>query len=130
MKRLLSITFIALAIIALVAAAGCSSSTPPTATTTSPPTTPATSTAPSADKPATAVSIVNMAFSPDQLTVQVGDTVTWTNNDSVPHTVTGADFDSGAMATGATYSYTFVKAGTFDYTCTIHPQMLARVTVQ
>jgi amicyanin len=83
------------------------------------------------------VEIKNFAFSPAGLTVKVGTTVTWTNNDQVAHTVTvdeaneaDPDFaDSGSINPGETYSYTFTQAGTYDYHCTPHPMMKASVTV-
>jgi len=132
MKRFITLTTLALAGLALVVASGCSSSTPAATPAATPP--PATSGSSSTAAPAaagTAVTIANFAFSPAEVTVKVGDTVTWTNNDSVPHTVTGADFDSGQMAPGATYSHAFSKAGSFDYKCTIHPSMApGKVTVQ
>jgi amicyanin len=79
------------------------------------------------------VNIINLAFDPTPLTVTVGTTVTWTNNDSVEHTVTStsgpASFDSGRMMKGDTFSFTFDQAGTYDYFCTIHPFMRAQVIV-
>lgn len=71
------------------------------------------------------VSIKNFAFSPQSLTVSKGATVTWTNNDSVNHTVTSTTgvFDSGLINTGKSFSYTFSNAGTYSYKCTIHPSM-------
>jgi plastocyanin len=76
----------------------------------------------------------NQGFSPDAITVVLGvnSTVVWTNNDSQPHTVTanGAGFDSGYMAPGATYTYTFSAPGTYDYHCTYHPWMTGTVTVK
>jgi plastocyanin len=80
-----------------------------------------------------AVAIKNFAFAPAALTVKVGTTVTWTNQDSDAHTVTsqnnGGPLASAALSTGQTYSFTFTKAGTYAYLCTIHPFMTATVTV-
>ncbi|HEX2221386.1 MAG TPA: cupredoxin family copper-binding protein [Candidatus Limnocylindria bacterium] len=78
------------------------------------------------------VSIDNFAFMPANLTVAVGDTVTWTNNDDAPHTATAGNgaFDSGNLDNGQTYSFTFTTAGTFSYICEIHPQMTGTITVQ
>ena len=63
----------------------------------------------------------DMKFNPEDLTINVGDTVTWTNNDGMAHTATStggpASFDSGNIATGATWSFTFTEAGTYDYKC-------------
>ncbi len=80
--------------------------------------------------PAASVTIQNFAFTPQTLTVKAGTTVTWTNSDSAPHTVTSADGIStsanttslfnGSVNPGQTFSYTFTKAGTYYYLCTIH----------
>jgi plastocyanin len=78
-----------------------------------------------------AVSIKNFAFNPPNTTVSAGTTVTWVNNDQVPHTVTANDgaFDSGTLQPGQSYSFTFDKPGTYAYHCNIHPYMTATVTV-
>ena len=86
----------------------------------------------------TTVTIENFAFMPAELTVPVGTTVVWTNEDSVAHTVTAgtpdspdtALFDSGDMNQGDTFSYTFDEPGSFAYFCTIHPNMTATVIVE
>jgi plastocyanin len=133
MKRFITLATLALAVLALVVVSGCSSSTPAATTpaATPPATTSGSSSTAAPAAAGTAVSIANFAFSPAEVTVKVGDTVTWTNNDSVPHTVTGADFDSGQLVPGATFPHTFTKAGTFAYKCTIHPSMApGKVTVQ
>ncbi|MFF2503548.1 cupredoxin family copper-binding protein [Streptomyces sp. NPDC058067] len=82
---------------------------------------------------ANAVAIKNFAFSPTRLKVKVGTRVTWTNQDTDAHTVTsagsGGPLHSAALATHATYSYTFTKPGTYAYLCTIHPFMTATVEV-
>jgi len=79
-----------------------------------------------------AVSIKSFAFSPPSLTVAAGTTVTWTNNDSVAHTVTAdnGSFDSGQIQPGATYSHTFASAGSVAYHCSNHPFMKATVSVK
>ncbi len=79
-----------------------------------------------------AVSIAGFSFKPATITVAVGATVTWTNQDSAGHTVTADDssFTSERLATGATFSHTFATAGTFTYHCAIHSSMKATVTVQ
>jgi len=72
------------------------------------------------------------AYSPQTLTVKAGTKVTWVNKDTVTHTVTSHGislFDSGNLATGATFSYTFARAGTYPYYCTIHPWMKGTVVV-
>jgi glucose/arabinose dehydrogenase/plastocyanin len=79
-----------------------------------------------------------LAFSPAQLTVPVGTTVVWQNEDNLAHTVTAGRhtgpeperFDSGLFDPGESFSYTFDEAGTFDYYCTIHPAMQATITVE
>ncbi|MFM9106920.1 MAG: cupredoxin family copper-binding protein, partial [Chloroflexota bacterium] len=78
------------------------------------------------------VAIANYAFDPAALDVAAGTTVTWTNKDTVPHTVTAVDksFDSGNMPPGATFSHTFATAGTVDYICQYHGGMKATVTVK
>jgi plastocyanin len=79
------------------------------------------------------VSMEGIKFNPGKITVAKGDTVTWTNNDSVGHDVTGDDFksgDAGGMQNGDTFEFTFDKAGTFDYVCTVHPGMQGTVTVE
>jgi len=81
---------------------------------------------------ANAVSIVNMSFTPATLTVSVGTTVTWTNNDGMTHTVTSdaSSFDSGDITMGSKYSRVFSVAGTFTYHCTIHPAMKGTIVVK
>ena len=79
-----------------------------------------------------AVTISNFAFAPASLTIPAGSTVTWTNKDEEPHTVVSSDgttFHSPGMDTGATYSFTFQNAGTFEYICSIHPMMHGTVVV-
>jgi plastocyanin len=79
-----------------------------------------------------AVTIAGFAFDPATVTIQVGDSVTWTNDDSAPHTATAEDgsFDTGQLATGDSETVTFDTAGTFDYICSIHPQMTGSVVVE
>ena len=77
------------------------------------------------------VVIKGFAYTPATLTVKVGTTVKWTNNDSVAHTVTSDTglFDSGELASGDSYSFTFSQAGTFAYHCAMHPSMVASIVV-
>jgi len=78
------------------------------------------------------VSIENFQFGPGDLTVSVGDTVTWRNDENdVPHTSTadGGLWDSATLRAGDTYSFTFTEPGTYTYLCTIHPSMTATITV-
>ena len=77
------------------------------------------------------ISIQGNAFSPDNLSIKVGDTVTWINNDSYAHTVKASksEFDSGNMASGVKFSITFSKEGTYDYICGIHTFMTGKIVV-
>jgi plastocyanin len=79
-----------------------------------------------------AVTIKGFAFDPATVTIKVGETVNWTNQDSPNHTVVGDnnEFKSGALATGATFSFKFETAGTYAYHCSIHPSMTGTVVVQ
>jgi plastocyanin len=96
---------------------------------------PAPATAPAAKAPAsggTAVSVQDNTFDPGTIKVKVGDTVEWTNEGGIAHTVTatgGADFDSGSLAPGDTFSFTADKAGTISYVCTFHPGMQGTIEV-
>ena len=77
--------------------------------------------------------IAEFAFSPADIQVHVGDKITWTNDDAAAHTVTatsGADFDSGTLANGATFTFEAKKAGSIAYICTIHPSMKGTITVR
>jgi YVTN family beta-propeller protein len=78
-----------------------------------------------------AVAIQAMAFATPALTVKVGQTVTWTNMDTINHTVTADQgaWDSGPIAPGKTFSFTFTQAGSFGYHCSIHPFMQGMVMV-
>jgi plastocyanin len=90
-------------------------------------------TARSQQKPETTeVKIDNFSFGPTELTVGVGTTVTWTNRDDIPHTVVSTDrvFKSKVLDTDEKFSFTFSKAGTYPYFCSIHPKMTGRVIVQ
>jgi len=98
-------------------------------TTTTDPTAPPPTTV--AAPSAVSVSIGDRVFVPSSVTVAPGGTVTWTNNDDRPHTVTANDrsFDSGILGAGATWSRTFPNGGTFAYFCELHPDMTGTVTV-
>lgn len=87
------------------------------------------------EQPSTAnaeVKIDNFSFGPQTLTVPVGATVTWTNRDDIPHTVVSTDgvFKSKVRDTDEKFSYTFDKAGTYPYYCSIHPKMTGKIVVQ
>lgn len=79
------------------------------------------------------VKIDNFTFGPAALTVKVGTTVTWTNNDDIPHTVVSSDhttFKSKVLDTDQSFSFTFTKAGEYSYFCSLHPHMTGKVVVQ
>ncbi len=76
------------------------------------------------------VNIQNFAFSPATLTVAKGTTVTWINNDSVNHQIKSDTFNSAPLLTGQNYSFTFDNAGTFNYSCAIHPSMTGKIIVK
>jgi plastocyanin len=80
----------------------------------------------------TAVKIDNFVFGPQTVTVPAGTTVTWTNSDDIPHTAVSTDgvFKSKVMDTDERFSYTFTKAGTYPYYCSIHPKMTGTVVVK
>ena len=80
------------------------------------------------------VKVDNFSFGPPSLTVAVGTTVIWTNRDDIPHTVVSTDdaktFKSKVLDTDEKFSFTFTKAGTYPYFCSIHPKMTGKVIVQ
>ena len=77
------------------------------------------------------IDITGFAFSPETLTISVGDTVIWTNKDSTTHTATAdGEFDSGNLGNGDTFSHTFTTAGTYTYYCKIHTSMTATIVVE
>jgi plastocyanin len=79
-----------------------------------------------------AVTIKNFDFNPMDLTIDAGDSVTWTNKDGEPHTVTSVDglFRSGGLDQNDSFTFKFTKPGVYKYLCTIHPRMTATVTVK
>jgi plastocyanin len=81
---------------------------------------------------ATVVLAHDFMFAPLSLTVKAGSTVTWTNKDEEPHTVTSDTglFRSGALDTNDSFSYRFEKPGTYHYLCSIHPRMTGTIIVQ
>lgn len=74
--------------------------------------------------------IKNFSFNPSTLTVKVGTVVTWTNEDSVTHTVESNTFNSGNLKKGDTFQFTFNTVGTFNYNCGPHPAMTGVIVVQ
>lgn len=78
------------------------------------------------------VSMQGLRFHPDSVTARVGQTVVWTNNDSVDHNVTamsGASFHSRAFGQGGTFRFRASRAGTVRYACTLHPGMVGSIRV-
>lgn len=76
------------------------------------------------------VTIKDIAFSPREITIKVGETVTWTQQDSLHHTTTGNIWNSGDLGRGQTYSKTFDKTGNYDYRCNYHSYMKGKVIVE
>ncbi len=78
------------------------------------------------------VKIDNFSFGPATITVAAGTTVTWINRDDIPHTVVSSDsvFKSKALDTDEKFSYTFSKAGTYSYFCSLHPKMTGQIVVR
>ncbi|MBI5803118.1 cupredoxin family copper-binding protein [Candidatus Pacearchaeota archaeon] len=79
------------------------------------------------------IEIKNFDFSPTELRIKVGDSVEWTNMDSVGHTVTsdsGKELDSSLLSKGKTYSHTFASTGTYEYHCSPHPYMKSKIIVE
>lgn len=100
----------------------------PTQTAATPKTTQAAATPETAGA---SVDIKNFAFEPKTVTIKLGQTVTWTNQDSAAHTVVGdGGIDSGDLSKGKSYSKTFDTEGAFNYHCSIHPQMKGQVIVE
>jgi plastocyanin len=80
----------------------------------------------------TSIAMKNIAFSPKETTVEVGQKVTWTNEEDIEHNVVateGAEFESEIFGKDGTYSYTPEEAGKIEYTCTLHPGMDGELTV-
>lgn len=121
MKRLL----VPIALTISFAAAGCGGSSSSSSTPSS---TPA---APAASGGGVTIEMKNIAFSPKDATVKVGQKVTWTNKDAVDHNVIAKDgsFKSNNFGQNGTYTFTPKKPGKIDYQCTLHPGMTATLTV-
>lgn len=110
-------------ILAIAACSGASTSAPTNAPTSAPSAAPVGA--------GDAIAITGRHFGPATIDVAVGTTVTWTNNDPFPHTVTADDgsFGSDTLGSTAQFSHTFDVAGTFTYHCAIHSTMTGTVTV-
>jgi plastocyanin len=130
LRLLAAVVLVMVAVLALVALPGCSSGTSSSGgsggTSSG-----GGSTGGSTAAGATAVTIANFAFSPASVTIKVGDSVTWTNNDSATHAVVGdGGISSGDLTQGKTYTKKFDTAGSFAYRCSIHPSMTGTVVVK
>jgi amicyanin len=79
-----------------------------------------------------AIKIDNFTFTPDSAEIAIGTTVTWTNEDDIPHAIAEVEkrFKSKAMDTGDSYSFTFTAPGTYEYFCSLHPHMKAKIVVK
>jgi plastocyanin len=78
------------------------------------------------------VKIDNFTFAPQSVTIKAGTTVTWINEDDIPHTVaaTGKAFKSKVLDTDDKFSFTFTTAGSFEYFCSLHPHMTGTIVVE
>jgi len=77
------------------------------------------------------ITIDNFTFSPNELKLKVGDSVTWTNHDDIPHTVVSAGkFRSKTMDTDDKFTFTFTSAGDYKYFCSLHPHMTGMIKVE
>ncbi|MGY0236725.1 cupredoxin domain-containing protein [Longispora urticae] len=114
-----------------VALAGCGN-TPPAADHPAGSTPPTSSSAAVMANGDTTVEVKNFTFTPQNLSVPVGAKVTWKFEDGAKHNVKAADgsFSSADLNSGATYTFTFTKAGTFPYICGLHQYMTATITVR
>lgn len=75
------------------------------------------------------VNIQGNAFSPAEITIKQGESVTWVNKDSVGHTVVSLTFTSTLLDTGQSFTQVFASAGTFEYRCSVHPSMSGKIIV-
>jgi len=140
MKKLLVLLIACLALTLTFAACGDDDDDDGGGSSAAPATTTETTAPPSAKNGETVeVSMKDIAFNPDSITINKGDTVTWTNDESVGHDVTktdgpGPDFssgDPGGMGEGDTFSETFTTPGEISYECTVHaPGMSGTITVK
>jgi plastocyanin len=130
MRRLLAV--LALGAALGLVAAGCGSSKKSSGSSTTTSTSSSSASSSSSSGGGVTIKMQNIAFSPKDVTVKVGQKVTWVNEDTVAHNVTansGASIKSKDFGKGGTFSFTPQKAGTIKYVCTIHPGMTATLTV-
>jgi len=125
-SRLVFFLACAMVLVLTCLSAGCSSYQSPAAPT---------ATTPVPAPVANSITIKNFAFSPAMLTVKAGSAVTWTNQDGVTHAIASDSgypvaFTSDPVASGASYTFTFIQPGTYNYHCSIHPSMKGTIIVQ
>ena len=128
MKKLISLAAV---LVAVLITGGCSLYG--NSQTSAPRATPA----PTATQPAAApqdntnaINIKNFSFNPGAITIKKGSTITWANNDSAPHTIKSATFNSEILDKKQSFSFTFNQTGTFSYLCSIHPSMTGKIIVE
>ena len=90
---------------------------------------PKTSTSGAAGGKTVTIDMKNIAFNPKSVTVKVGQTVKWVNQDSAPHNVTGGPLHSPTFGNGGSFTFKPTKAGTISYVCTVHPGMTGKLIV-
>lgn len=125
------ILFLAPALAVVVSCGGGDSSTSPTSNTPNTPTVPTTPTTPATPVSTDKVTVSDNQFSPNSIQVSPGTAVTWTwSPNSADHNVSFADGTSSGNKSSGSYTRTFSAAGTFPYSCTLHPGMSGTVTVK
>jgi plastocyanin len=119
-------------LICVAALAGCGGGTSSATPNVPTPTTPSPSGPLMVTMPMGASFLTTTAYVPNPITVSMGSTIKWTNNDNVAHTVSSQNnlWDSGDIEPGATYSRTFQSTGSFPYYCVYHPGMVGTIAVQ
>jgi plastocyanin len=137
MKRKLIILLILVSVFLAIGCTGKNSGQSPTPTTPATTTAQTNLTANSAETPSNStggntieVKMEGFAFNPDSVTISPGDTVKWTNMDSAGHDVSGSEFKSNMLQKGDSYEHQFPKSGTYDYVCSVHPNMKGTVIVK
>jgi plastocyanin len=129
MRRFLLISLTAVAL----AVAGCGEDSTDTAAEAPPAASAPSTSTPAAGGEAVEIGMKGLQFEPKDTTVKVGTTVTWKNNEDIPHNVVaeeGADFESDTFGKDGTFEFKAEKAGTVKYVCTIHPGMAGTLTVE
>ena len=122
------IIWLGLVLITMLAASGCGLSG--NSQTSLPRTTPTAAQPAASQNNTNAIIIKNFSFNPATLTIKKDATVAWINNDLAPHQIKSATFNSGVLNKGQIFSFTFSDAGTFNYSCSIHPAMTGEIIVE